>query len=67
MERDYKFTIGQLVYTYDEDEYQFIQGIVADKTSATVCIQWENRKTATDYQQYDFDKLKTVKPRNYNK
>lgn len=57
MNRNYKWQIGQLVKTKDEDTGEIIKGILVDKASDCIYIQWEGLKYPTLHFPHEYELL----------
>lgn len=55
MEREYNFTVGQKVHTYEDNVRLF--GEVVDKTRDIVFILWDIEKEPFEYERNQFNVL----------
>lgn len=58
MEKNYKFTIGQNVKIFDEDNQEWKRGKVTDKSRDTVFIKWDDLSEPTEHEQWEFPNIK---------
>lgn len=60
MEKTYEFTIGQKVKIFDADDQRWSKGVVVDKTSDKVFIQWDDLREPTEHERWEFPEIKLV-------
>lgn len=60
MERAYKFSKGQRVKIRDEEDFEWVMGIVEDTTSNSVIIKWEDLHDPVQHFEDEYYKLKLL-------